>query len=160
MAKTFQLTPVLRIGNLFTMTALRAGLSLGTMSLLTGPGRKSGTPRTTPVAVLELSGNRYIIAAYGVVDWVRNLRAAGGGTLTRGRRSEMIMVVEVSPEEAAPVLKEGVTNGPSIIRPYFDATSTSPLEDFEREAARHPVFQVREVSGLEVRETSDVGRTA
>jgi hypothetical protein len=27
-------------------------------------------------------------------------------------------------------------------RPYFDATKDSPLEAFEREAARHPVFQI------------------
>jgi hypothetical protein len=29
-----------------------------------------------------------------------------------------------------------------MIQKYFDVTPVSPLEDFEREVVRHPVFQV------------------
>jgi deazaflavin-dependent oxidoreductase (nitroreductase family) len=66
---------------------LRAGIPLGPNGLITVRGRKSGEPRTTPVAVIQVKGRRWIWAPWGDVHWVRNLRAAGGGTLTvRGRR--------------------------------------------------------------------------
>jgi deazaflavin-dependent oxidoreductase (nitroreductase family) len=42
-------------------------------------GRHSGKPRTTPVAVLEHEGQRYLIAPRGNTHWARNLRAAGEG---------------------------------------------------------------------------------
>ena len=62
-------------------------------------------------------------------------------TLTRGRRSETVRVVEVDPEEGAPVLKQYLTQN-AITRPYFDATPESPVEAFRAEAARHPVFRI------------------
>ena len=146
MAKTFRPTFFLRAGNAFATALLRAGVKLGPTSLLTVSGRNSGKPRTTPVAIVEHAGNRYIIAPYGAVNWVRNLRAAGGGTLTRGRRSEPFRAVELSSHDAAPILKLAVGRVPSFLRSYFDVTPSSPLEDYEREAPRHPVFQIIETS--------------
>src|SRR5215469_5916789 len=94
MTKTYRVPLSVRVGNLLTTTLLRAGVKLGSMALLTVRGRKSGLPRTTPIAVGEQDGQRWLIGAYGVVDWVRNLRAAGEAILTQGRRSEHIFVVE------------------------------------------------------------------
>jgi deazaflavin-dependent oxidoreductase (nitroreductase family) len=142
MAKTFRPNFGIRLGNWFATRAVRAGLKIGIIYLLTVRGRKSGQPRTTPVAILEQNGQRYLIAAYGIVDWVRNLRAAGGGTLTRGRRDEAITVVELAPEEAALILKKNIWAGPSFLRQYFDVTPDSSLQEYAREAVRHPVFQV------------------
>jgi hypothetical protein len=71
---------------------------------------------------------------------VRNAHAAGAVTLSRGRRSETVAMVELGPAEAAPVLKRYVTEAP-ITRPFFDATPDSPLEAFVAEAPRHPVFR-------------------
>jgi hypothetical protein len=68
---------------------------------------------------------------------VRNLRAAGRATLTRGRRSEEVGVVEVGPEEAAPVLRRYPSDTP-ITRAYFDATPDSPLPAFAAEAPGTP----------------------
>lgn len=143
MAKGYRATLVNRLGNKIVSVLLRLGVTPGRMALLTVPGRKTGLPRSTPVAVGERDGRRWLIAAFGEVNWVRNLRAAGGGTIRRGRRTEAIAVVELPPKEAAPILKEALTSGPSFIRPYFDATPESPLSDFEREAARHPVFLIQ-----------------
>jgi F420H(2)-dependent quinone reductase len=56
---------------------LAAGVPLGPNGLITIRGRKSGMPRTTPVAIIEVSGRRWIWAPWGEVNWVRNLRAAG-----------------------------------------------------------------------------------
>lgn len=142
MAKTFQPNFVIRTGNQVIGTLLRAGLPVGSMALLTVPGRKSGLLQTTPVAVVETDEGRYLVAGFGIVDWVRNLRAAEGGTLTRRGRTEAIRVVELPPAQAAPILKAGFTREPSFLHAYFDVTAMSPLADFEREAVRHPVFQI------------------
>lgn len=123
---------------------LHLGIPMGPMTLLRVRGRKTGKPRTTAVAIVEHDGKRYLGAAFGVVSWVRNLRAAGEATLKHGRSSETITVVELAPREAAPILKESLASAPSFLRRYFDATPDSPLEDFEHEALRHPVFLVNE----------------
>jgi deazaflavin-dependent oxidoreductase (nitroreductase family) len=141
MAKTLHLTVADRIGDALFMTLLRTGVKIGTMSLLTVRGRKSGQPHTVPVLLVEQDGERFLVAPYGVVQWVRNLRAAGTARLTRGRRSEVISVTELPAQQAAPILKQYLLKA-TAARPYFDATKDSPLEAFEREAARHPVFQI------------------
>jgi len=144
MAKTLHLNVADRIGDALFMALLRAGVKIGTMSLLTVRGRKSCQPRTVPVLLVEQDGERWLVAPYGVVQWVRNIRAAGTATLTRGRRSEIISVTELEAKEAAPILKEYLFKA-TAARAYFDATKDSPLEAFEQEAARHPVFQITTV---------------
>ena len=78
---------------LFTPLArplIGAGVPLGPNGLLTIRGRKSGEPRTTPVAIIQLDGRRWIWAPWGEVHWVRNLRAAGRATITvRGKPVEV-----------------------------------------------------------------------
>ena len=144
MAKTYQVPSFVRLGNFFTTILLRAGLKPGNMALLTVRGRKSGLPRTTPVSLLgESDGQRWLIAAFGEVDWMRNLRAAGEASLKRGRRPQHIIVKELSPEEAAPILKKSLAEAPGFLLKNFDATPESPLKDFEREALNHPVFLVQ-----------------
>jgi deazaflavin-dependent oxidoreductase (nitroreductase family) len=141
MAKTLQINFADRIGDALFMALLRAGVKMGTMSLLTVRGRKSGQPHTVLVLLVEQDGERWLVAPYGAVQWVRNIRAAGTATLTRGRRSEAISVTELPAQEAAPILKQYLLKA-TAARPYFDATKDSPLEAFEREAARHPVFRI------------------
>lgn len=67
-----------------------AGIPLGPNRLVTIRGRKSGLPRTTPIAVIAVSGRRFLWAPWGEVHWVRNLRAAGRATIEeRGRKEEV-----------------------------------------------------------------------
>ncbi len=141
-AKTYRVTPFVRMSNVLTTTMLRAGLSFNSMNLLTVPGRKSGEPRTVPVSVIERDGERYLIGAFGNVNWVRNLRASRHGTLRLGRHEQEFTAEELSPHEAAPVLKAGFDMAPGYVRSFFDATPESTLDDFEREAPRHPVFHI------------------
>jgi len=141
MAKTFQVNFATRMRDSLLMTLQRAGVRMGAMSLLTVCGRKSGQPHTVPVILVEQDGHRFLVAPYGVVQWVRNLRAAGKATLTRGRLSEAISVTELPAGEAAPILKQYLLNV-ATVRPYFDVTRDSPLEAFELEASRHPVFRI------------------
>lgn len=107
------------------------------------PGRTSGQLRTVPVSPVEFNGIRYLVAPYGVVDWVRNLRAAGAGELRRGGTRIRVTARELTAEEAAPVLKHYVTQVP-ITRPYLDVTYDRPAEEFAAIAAKHPVFELRE----------------
>src|SRR5690349_14409659 len=74
---------------------LAAGVPLGPNGLITVRGRKSGLPRTTPVAIIEVSGRRWVWAPFGEVQWVRNLRAAGRATITVRGRKEEVSVTEL-----------------------------------------------------------------
>ena len=141
MAKSYRLTPLRRVANVLMRLLLRLGLAPRTTMLLTVPGRRSGTPRSTPITLVEEDGQRWLVAPYGPVGWVRNARAAGQVELSRGRRSETVRVKELALEAAAPVLKAYVKRVP-ITRPYFDATPDAPLAAFVAEATRHPVFQI------------------
>lgn len=120
---------------------LPLGLGPRSTYLLTVAGRRSGAPRSTPVTLVEEGGQRWLVAPYGEVAWVRNLRVAGRATLSRGGRTEAIAVREITAEEAAPVLKWYVTRVP-ITRPYFDVRPESDLAAFRAEAPRHPVFAI------------------
>jgi deazaflavin-dependent oxidoreductase (nitroreductase family) len=135
-----------RLLNGLVRILLRVGLAPRHTYVLTVHGRRSGTPYSTPVTLVEEGTNRWLVAPSGEVAWVRNARAAGQVTLSRGRQSEIVALVELGPEKAAPVLKEYVTAVP-ITRPFFDATPDSPLEAFVAEAPRHPVFRIRSASG-------------
>jgi hypothetical protein len=96
---------------------------------------------TTPVTLAEKEGQRWLVAPYGEVNWVRNARAAGHVTLTRGRHAETVPIVEFGPTERALILKEYLIHVP-IVQPFFDATAASPLEAFVAEAQHHTVFRL------------------
>jgi deazaflavin-dependent oxidoreductase (nitroreductase family) len=130
-----------RAVNRLVRLLLRLGSGPGGTCLLTVPGRRSGAPRSTPVTLVEEDGRRWLVAPYGEVAWVRNVRAAGKATLSRGGHTDEIAVREVGAEEAAPVLKLYVTRVP-IVRPYFDVRPESDLAAFRAEAPRHPVFAI------------------
>lgn len=141
MAATYRLTPLRRVGNVAVRSFVHLGIGDRNTYLLTVPGRKSGRRYSTPVILTELDGRRYLVSPYGEREWVKNARAAGTVELSRGRRSERPVIVEVGPEESAPVLREYVRRVP-ITRSFFDVTPESPLEAFAAEAPRHPVFRL------------------
>ena len=83
----------------------KMGIITGPAMVLTVPGRKSGQPRSTPLTPFELDGNLYTVAGFPGADWAKNARAAGAGTLSRGRKSRPVRIVELSAEQARPVLR-------------------------------------------------------
>jgi deazaflavin-dependent oxidoreductase (nitroreductase family) len=148
MAKTSQIPFYTRLGNVLTLTLMRAGLPLVgpfiffgnyPMYLLTMRGRTSGQPRTVVLAIIERNGKRYVGSPYGIVDWVRNLRAAGEAILTRGRRAETVNVIELPKGEAALVLREEIKGG-NPFGHFYGVTADSSLEEFERAVVSHPLF--------------------
>jgi deazaflavin-dependent oxidoreductase (nitroreductase family) len=78
---------------------LARGVALGPNGLITIRGRSSGLPRTTPVAIIDVAGRRWIWSPWGEVHWVRNLRAAGRATITVRGLTEEIRATELGAEE-------------------------------------------------------------
>lgn len=119
----------------------RLGLTGPRTHLLTVPGRRSGRLYSTPVSLVELGGERYLVAPYGDRNWVLNARASGWVGLRRGRRRERLGVEELGPREAVPVLRRYYEVG-RVTRPFFDVDRSSPEADWLAEAPRHPVFRL------------------
>jgi deazaflavin-dependent oxidoreductase (nitroreductase family) len=79
----------------FAKPLLSAGVPIGFNWLVTIPGRKSGVPRTTPLAIIEVSGRRWVWSPWGETHWVRNLRAAGHATITARRKTYEVTATEL-----------------------------------------------------------------
>jgi deazaflavin-dependent oxidoreductase (nitroreductase family) len=150
MAVTYRLGRWRRMLNVLVRALLHVGLGPRHTYLLTVHGRRSGTPYSTPVTLVEEGTHRWLVAPYGEVSWVRNARAAGQVTLSRGRHTETVVIAELGPDGAAPVLKQYVTELP-ITRPFFDAKPHSPIEVFVAEAHRHPAFRIHGASAWIIR---------
>ena len=127
---------------------LRVGPLMGPNALITIRGRKSGLARTTPVALVEIDGTRWVIGTFGEVNWVRNLRAAGEATLTVGRRHSEVKAHELSRDEATAFFRD-------VLRPYvrririggllLGILGAKDIVDDPAAAATHrPVFELRQ----------------
>ena len=145
--------------NPITTTLMRVGVRPDPrMALLTIRGRKTGLDRTVPIGVFERAGRKYIVAAFGEVNWVLNLRAVGAVTLTQGKRKASYAAEQVQGEEAALVLRDCLgaylpspLAGP-MLRQRISLAADAPLEMLAVEARRTPVFRLTElpaVSGVD-----------
>ena len=157
MPKPYRVGVFVRSNNAVIRSLIRAGVRVGTFAVLTVPGRRTGRPVHVPLVVFPYGGNRHLVASYGVVNWVRNLRAADGrAELRRGRATEKITAIELSAEQAGPILRFSLQTGPPgiprlIVRmfrrffvlPYLDVDMSSSEDDFARSARNHPVFLVQ-----------------
>jgi deazaflavin-dependent oxidoreductase (nitroreductase family) len=121
----------------------RIGVPAGPSQVLTVPGRKSGQPRSTPMTPFECDGDLYTVAGYPGADWAANARAAGLGTLSRGRRSRHVRIVELSADESRPVLRafaEKVPVGVGFAKRSGLVVDGTP-DEFEALAGRLAVFR-------------------
>ena len=157
MPKPYRVNRFVRTNNAVMRILIRAGVRIGTFAVLTVPGRKTGRPVDVPLIVFPCGGDDYLVAPYGVVNWVRNLRAAHGrAELRRGQATEKIRAVELPAEEAGLILKSSLRSGPPgiprpIVRvfrrysvlPYLEVDLDSSDDDFVRAALHHPVFRLR-----------------
>jgi deazaflavin-dependent oxidoreductase (nitroreductase family) len=125
-------------------TMTRLGLGASYRHILTVRGRKTGRLYSTPVDVMELDGDRWLVAAYGVVNWVRNVRANSEVGVSRRGRSQRYTAEEVHPPEAVSVLRLYMRAVP-VTQRYFDATPDSADEVIAAEVAKHPVFRLTPV---------------
>jgi deazaflavin-dependent oxidoreductase (nitroreductase family) len=129
--------------NKLMIAVQKLGIPTGPAMVLTVPGRKSGQLRSTPMTPFEMDGNLYTVAGFPRADWALNARAAGVGTLTRGRKARRVKIVELSAEEARPVLRSFPQEVPVGVA--FGKRSGLILQgtpdEFEALAGRLPVFR-------------------
>ena len=140
MARAYRLTATRRFFNRFIGPLIRLGLAGRHTYLLTTYGRTSGRPLTHPVTLIE-DDQRYLVAPYGVRAWVKNVRTSGSIELARARRTQRFQVEELSPEDAAPILREYRARV-KVVAPFLDATPDDPIEAWVQEARTHPVFRI------------------
>jgi deazaflavin-dependent oxidoreductase (nitroreductase family) len=121
----------------------RMGISVWGSRVLEVPGRKTGEPRRTPVNLLTLDGQRYLVSPRGHTQWVRNLRASGRGRLLLGRRSEEFTATEVPEEERPPILRAYLKRWKAEVGVFFGGVGPdSSDEELRRIAPDHPVFRL------------------
>jgi deazaflavin-dependent oxidoreductase (nitroreductase family) len=135
--------------NLFNAIAkplLAAGVPLGPNGLLTVRGRKSGLPRTTPLAVVDVEGRRWVWSPWGEVQWVRNLRAAGRATVQFRRRTDEVTATELSPSERVAFYRDVVAPIARSIRGgvwFIRTLDGVDINDPVAAAKDRPVFELR-----------------
>ncbi|HEY5836881.1 nitroreductase/quinone reductase family protein [Streptomyces sp.] len=137
-------SPTLKVRNMIMEMFHGIGLPVGPVRLLKVKGRVSGKEHTNPVAPVQIDGTLYILQAFPHSDWVKNVRAAGEGTLVRGRRAQHVRLVEVPPEERGPIVRAfpgQVPMGVGIFVQNGVVEDKSP-ESFEKAAPNIPVFRV------------------
>ena len=122
----------------------RLGISVAGSRVLEVAGRKTGAPRRTPVNLLELEGELYLVSPRGNTQWARNLRVAGSGRLLVGRRSEAFAATELGDDDKLPVLRAYLRRWNWELGRFFEGVGPdSPDGELRRIAPRHPVFRIR-----------------
>ena len=103
------------------------------VALLSPWPRRTGKPRRVPVIPVQVGTSRYLVSPYGESEWVRNLRAAGKGELSRKGRTEAFDAVEVPVDQRGPVIARYREVAGRVVSPCF-----TKLPD----ARDHPVFHI------------------
>jgi deazaflavin-dependent oxidoreductase (nitroreductase family) len=105
-------------------------------------GRKSGRTVSLPVAVAVVDGQRYLVSMLGEhVQWVHNVRAAGGRAVLKSGGREEVHLEEVPADQRAPILKAYLQRAPGA-RPHVPVNKDAPLAEFEQVAPAFPAFRV------------------
>jgi hypothetical protein len=105
------------------------------------PGRTSGQITRFPLGLADWHGDWYVVSMLGECNWVKNVRAAGGRVVLRGRLAQECVLEEVPPAQCAPILARYVEKVPGG-RPHIPVPRGAPPEEFAAIADRYPVFRV------------------
>lgn len=131
----------LKHANRINVALLRRGIGPSSQRLLSVPGRVTGVRRTTPVAIVSIDRERYIVAGYETSDWVKNARAAGWAIVSRGKTSERVTLTEVAADKCPSILQafaRQVRGGRSFLTVAADTSDA----DFVKASLHHPVFRM------------------
>jgi hypothetical protein len=125
------------------MAALYAlGIAPNHLIALQVPGRRSGRLISLPLVMAVVANERYLVSMLGEqVDWVRNVRAAGGDVVLRHGRSEAVHLEEVPANRRAAVVKAYLQRAPGA-RSHVPIHKDAPLSEFEKASAQFPVFRI------------------
>ncbi|MFE3194411.1 nitroreductase family deazaflavin-dependent oxidoreductase [Nocardia sp. NPDC059240] len=145
MTEATELKRRVRQFNKVIVSLQRIGIAWGPTHLLTMPGRRTGLTRTAPINVVSIAGQRYIIQVYPSAAWVTNARSTETVTLSRGRRSSTVRLVEVPIPERRPLLHDHVLNSPKRVAELFvrsGLTARADVATVMAAADRIAIFRV------------------
>jgi deazaflavin-dependent oxidoreductase (nitroreductase family) len=121
----------------------KLGVSVWGSRVLEVRGRTSGEPRRTPVNLLTVVGTRYLVAARGETQWVRNLRVAGGGVLIVGRKREPFSALELPDEDKPEILRAYLKRWQAEVGVFFDGVNARSSDaEVAAITGKHPVFRL------------------
>ncbi len=106
------------------------GFGLPHNYLLEVRGRKSGR------------GRRFLVAARGRTQWVRNVEATGEVTLKKGRTRQRFRLRPVPDKEKPELLKAYLDRFKLTVQRYFPVPAGSDPQAFVDVAAQYPVFEL------------------
>ena len=133
---------IARIANRATALVASTGVAKNYLVSLEVTRRKSGRTFSLPVVIAIVDGERYLVSMLGDdVQWVQNVRAAGGRAVLRGGGYEEVQLEEVPTCKRAPILKAYLKRAPGA-RPHVPISKDAPLEEFQKIAAAFPVFRI------------------
>ena len=105
-------------------------------------GRRSGKLISFPLAMTVMNSERYLVSMLGgEVNWVRNIKAAGGKATLRHGISEEVFLEEVDVQERAAIIKEYLQIAPGA-RPHIPVDKDAPITAFKEIAPKIPVFKI------------------
>jgi deazaflavin-dependent oxidoreductase (nitroreductase family) len=133
-----------------TATVASTGVAPNYLVTLEVTGRKSGRTFSLPVVVAVVDGERYLVSMLGDnVQWVQNVRAAGGRAVLRSGGREKVQLEEVPADQRAPILRAYLQRAPGA-RPHVPVNKDGSLAEFQKVAAAFPVFRVTSNKTMQV----------
>ena len=133
---------IARILNRATTAVASLGVASNYLVTLEVTGRKSGRIASLPLVMVVVDGQRYLVSMLGDnVQWIHNVRAAGGRAVLRSGGREEIQLEEVPADQRAPILRAYLQRAPGA-RPHVPVNKDAALAEFEKIAAGFPVFRV------------------
>ena len=118
------------------------GVTSNYMVTLEVTGRKSGRTISLPVVLALVDGQRYLVSMLGEnVNWVQNVRAAGGRAVLQSGGGEEVQLDEVPADQRAPILRAYLKRAPGA-RPHMPVNQDAPIEEFQKVASAFPVFRL------------------
>lgn len=138
------------IFNALSRPLLAAGIPMAFNGLITVAGRKTGVPRTTPIAIIRVGDRRWVWSPWGETNWVKNLRAAGRASITFRRRQQAVRADELTPNQRIGYFRDvlgplarSVPGGAWFIRTFDGVDLSDPVAA----AKQRPVFELHPIGG-------------
>jgi hypothetical protein len=141
---------IARILNSASAAMASLGVAPNYLVTLEVAGRKSGRRVSLPMVIAVVDGERYLVSMLGEnVQWVHNVRAAGGRAVLRSGGREEIQLEEVPVADRPPIVRAYLQRAPGA-RPHVRVNKDAALAEFGKIAPAHPVFHiVSNKAGLE-----------
>ena len=133
---------IARMLNRAWATVASSGVASNDLMTLEVTGPTSGRTVSLPVVVAVVDGEWYLVSMLGEnVQWVQNVRAAGGRAVLRSGGREEVHLEEVPADQRAPILRAYLQCAPGA-RPHVPVNKDAPIAEFAKVAAAFPAFRV------------------